>query len=134
MPVSFTYIKTNNCSPLETFRTPYGIILIIPCLVAIASNHRDLRAPYYGCIYILNYNVITQSQGTAILYFIFHMCMWYISYLVLLFPHLALLFWQFQPVNFIGAFSDLFVGSDARHTIYVFNRDGKLVSIAQSQL
>ena len=31
---------------------------------------------------------------------------------------------------FIGAFSDLNIGSGARHPVYVFNRDGKLVSIS----
>ena len=51
---SLTYIKTNNSSPLEPSRTPYRIILIIPGLVAIASKHCNLTAPYYGCIYILN--------------------------------------------------------------------------------
>jgi hypothetical protein len=58
---------------LRPSRTPYRIILIITSLVAIASKHRTLTAPYYDCIYILYYNVITQSQGTTILYLIFHM-------------------------------------------------------------
>ena len=45
----------------------HNAVLIIPGLTEIASKHRNLRAPYYGSIYILNYNVITQSQGTTIL-------------------------------------------------------------------
>jgi len=64
-----SYIRTKNGSPFEPSRTPYWIF-IIPGLVAIASKHRYLTASYYGCIYILKYNVITQSQGTTILYFI----------------------------------------------------------------
>ena len=72
---SLKYIKTNNCFPFESSSTPIKIILIIPCLVAIASKHRSLTAPYYGCIYILNYNVITQSHGRTLLHFIFHMNM-----------------------------------------------------------
>jgi len=77
----FSYIRTKNGSPFEPSRTPYWIF-IIPGLVAIASKHRYLTASYYGCIYILKYNVITQSQGTTILYFIFYMNMRYVSYLV----------------------------------------------------
>jgi len=42
-------------------------------LVAIASKHRILTATYYGCVYILNYNVITQSYLTTVLSYIFHM-------------------------------------------------------------
>jgi len=45
----------------------HNAALIIPGLSAIASKHRNLTAPYYGSIYILNYNVITQSQGTTVL-------------------------------------------------------------------
>jgi len=45
----------------------HNAALIIPGLSAIASKHLNLTAPYYGCIYILNYNVITQSQGTNVL-------------------------------------------------------------------
>ena len=45
----------------------HNTMLIIPSLSEIASKHRNLTAPYYGSIYILNYNVITQSQGTTIL-------------------------------------------------------------------
>jgi len=45
----------------------HNAVLIIPGLSAIASKHRNLTAPYYGSIYILNYNVITHSQGTIIL-------------------------------------------------------------------
>ena len=41
-------------------------VLFIPGLSAIASEHRNLTAPYYGSIYILNY-VITQSHRTIIL-------------------------------------------------------------------
>ena len=77
----FSYIRTKNGSPFEPSRTPYWIF-IIPGLVAIASKHRYLTASYYGCIYILHYNDITQSQGTTILYFIFYMNMRYVSYLV----------------------------------------------------
>jgi len=44
----------------------HNAVLIIPGLTAIANKHRNLTAPYYGSIYILNY-VITQSQGTTIL-------------------------------------------------------------------
>jgi hypothetical protein len=32
--------------------------------------------------------------------------------------------------SYYGAFSDLYIGSGARHSVYVFNRDGKLVSIS----
>jgi len=46
----------------------HNTVLIIPSLSEIASKHRNLTAPYYGSIYILNYNVITQSQGTTILF------------------------------------------------------------------
>jgi len=46
----------------------HNAMLIIPSLSEIASKHRNLTAPYYGSIYILNYNVITQSQGTTILF------------------------------------------------------------------
>ena len=45
----------------------HNTVLVIPGLSAIASEHRNLTAPYYGSIYILNYNVITQSQGTTVL-------------------------------------------------------------------
>jgi len=54
----FLHIRTKNGSPFEPSRTPYWIF-IITGLVAIASKHRYLIAPYYGCIYILKYNVIT---------------------------------------------------------------------------
>jgi len=57
----FSYIRTKNCSLFEPSRTPYWIF-IIPGLVAIASKHRYLTASYYGCIYILHYNDITQSR------------------------------------------------------------------------
>jgi hypothetical protein len=64
---SLTYIKTNNRSPLEHSRTPYRIILIIPDLAAVARNHRNLRAPYYGCIYCsiqgLIYGPLTTSYA-----------------------------------------------------------------------
>jgi len=76
-----SYIRTKNSSPFEPSRTPYWIF-IIPGLVAIASNHRYLTASYYGCIYILHYNDITQSQGTTTLYFIFYVNVRYVSYLV----------------------------------------------------
>ena len=79
---SLTYIKAKNGSPFEPSRTPYWIIFIIPGLVAIASKHRNFTAPYYGCIYILHYNDISQPQGTTIFYFIFYMNMRYVSYLV----------------------------------------------------
>ena len=92
---SLTYITTNNGSPLELSRTPYRI------LVLIASKQRNLTDPYYGCIYILNYNVITQSQRTTILYFIFIWTrgtdislIWYRC----CFPRPALLCWQYWPV------------------------------------
>jgi hypothetical protein len=45
-------------------------------------KHRNLTASYYGCNYILNCNVITQSQEMTLLLFIIHMNMRYISYLV----------------------------------------------------
>jgi len=64
----------------------HNTMLIIPSLSEIASKHRNLTAPYYGSIYILNYNVITQSQGTTILFLRFsnrHAV--YISYLVQVF-------------------------------------------------
>jgi len=82
----FSYIRTKNCSTFEPTRfeptrTPYWIF-IIPGLVPIASKHRYLTASHYGCIYILKYNVITQSQGTTILHFIFYMNMRYVSYWV----------------------------------------------------
>ena len=57
---SLTYIKAKNDSPFEPSRTPYWIIFIIPGLVAIASKQRNFTAPYYGCIYILHCNDITQ--------------------------------------------------------------------------
>jgi hypothetical protein len=41
---------------LEPSRIPYRIILIIPGLVTIANNHRNLTAPNYGCIYIVYCN------------------------------------------------------------------------------
>jgi uncharacterized membrane protein len=76
---SLTYIRNKNGSTLEPSWTPYGIIFIVPGLVTIASNYRNLTAPYNGFIYILCFNVIMQSQGTLLL-FIFHMNMRYICY------------------------------------------------------
>jgi hypothetical protein len=55
---SLTYSKGNIGSSLEPCGTPYRIILIIPGLVEIARKHRNLIAPYYGCIDILKNNVI----------------------------------------------------------------------------
>jgi hypothetical protein len=46
----------------------HNAVLIIPGLSEIASKHPNLTATYYGSIYILNYNVITQTQGTTILF------------------------------------------------------------------
>jgi len=77
----FSYIRTKNCSLFEPSSTPYWIF-IIPGLVAIASKRGYLTASYYGCIYILHYNDITQSQGTTILYFIFYVIVLHVSYLV----------------------------------------------------
>jgi hypothetical protein len=66
--ISVKYINTNVVSPLNYCRTLYWIILIIPGLAAIASEHCNWTAPYYEFIYILNYNVINQRQGIAVLY------------------------------------------------------------------
>jgi len=52
---------------MMSYCNTHNAVLIIPGLSAVASKHRNLTAPYYGSIYILNYNVITQSQGTIIL-------------------------------------------------------------------
>ena len=45
----------------------HNAVLFIPGLSAVASEHPNLTAPYYDSIYILNYNVIIQSQGKIIL-------------------------------------------------------------------
>ena len=113
---------------MKTYSSPYRVILHIPCLVAIASKHSNLIAPYYGCFYILNYNVISQSQGSSILYFIFHLNMRQISYLVqMLFSPLG----TFMLTILTSYFSDaLCKVSGARHSVYIFNRDWKLVSIS----
>jgi hypothetical protein len=58
--VSLKYIKTNHDFPLYYCRTPYWMSLIIPDLAAIASELCNWTAPYYGCIYVLNDNVIKQ--------------------------------------------------------------------------
>jgi hypothetical protein len=127
---SLTHIKTNNGSPLKPSRTPFRIILIIPGLVVIASKHRNLTAPYDRCIYILNYHVITQSKGTTLLHFIFHMNVQCISYLVQMFSPPGTVMLAVLTSYFISAFSDLYIGSGARHTVYICNSDGKPVSIS----
>jgi hypothetical protein len=58
--ISLKYIKTKKVPPLYYCRNPYWIILIIPDLATTASEHCNWTGPYYGCIYILNYNVINQ--------------------------------------------------------------------------
>jgi hypothetical protein len=55
----------------ETLLDPYSINLIIPHLVSIVSKHRNVTAPYYSFVYTLTFNVINQSPGTSIIYFIF---------------------------------------------------------------
>ena len=107
-----TCIKTNNFSPLRPSRTRCRIILIIPGLVAIASKHCHLTAQYYGYIYNLNYDVIIQSQGMTILYFIFRMNMRYIYYLVqMLFSPPGTVMLAVLTSYFIGDFSQLCIGS-----------------------
>jgi hypothetical protein len=81
LSLSLKYIKTNNFCPLYYCRAPYWIILIIPGFTAIASKHCNWTALFYGYIYILNYNVI--SDGITILYFTVHMYTQYISHLAL---------------------------------------------------
>jgi len=123
---SLTYIKTLKDSPFEPSRTPYKIILIIPGLVAIASKHRNLTATYYGCIDILTCNFITQSQGTTILYFSFYVNVRYISYLVPMSsspPGTVML-------AVLTSFLSLLFPTGPIHPVYVFNPNGKLVSIA----
>ena len=66
----------------------------------------------------------------TILYFIFHMDMRYISFLVQMFSQPGTVMLAVLTSYFNGAFSDLYIGYVARHPFYVFNRDGKLVSIS----
>jgi hypothetical protein len=99
-------------------------------LVVITSKHRNLTAPYDGCIYILKYHVITQWKGSTLLHFIFHMNVQYISYLVQMFFPPVTVMLAVLTSYFISAFSDLYIGSGARYPIYVCNSDRKPVSIS----
>ena len=59
------------------------------------------------------------------------MNMRYISYLVqMLFTPLGTVMLAVLTRYFIGAFSDLFIGSGARHPVDVSNSNGKLVNIS----
>ena len=129
LSTSLTYIETNDCSPMEPSRTPYGIILLF--WVGRNCKYRNLTAPYCGCNYILNCNVITQSQETTLLRFIFRMNVRYISYLVqMLFSLPRTVMLAVLTSNFSGAFFRLTIGYGARHRVYVHNFDGKLFSIS----
>lgn len=82
------------------------IILIIPGLVAIASKHRNLTVLYYGCIYILFYNVINKSQGT-ILYFVLHTNMRYIACMAQVYFPPGIVLLAVLTTYYIGAFFKL---------------------------
>jgi len=63
------------------------------------------------------------------------MDMLYISYLIqMLFSPPSTVMLAVLTSYFIGVFSDLYTGSGARHPIYVFNCDRKLVCISAAQL
>jgi hypothetical protein len=53
--MSLKYIKPTTFFPFYYCRTPYWISSFFPGLAAIASEHSNWTAPYYRCIYILNY-------------------------------------------------------------------------------
>jgi hypothetical protein len=86
------------CPPLEPSRTRNKIIFIIPGLVAVESKHHNLTVPYYTCIYILNWNIITQSQGTNIFPF------WCEHVIYLLFGTYIFPAWH----SYVGSYDQLF--------------------------
>jgi len=63
------------------------------------------------------------------LYFIFRTNMKYISYLVqMMFSRPGSVMLAVLTSNFIGAFFDFYIGSGARHSVYVFSVTGNLLA------
>jgi len=122
---SLTYVKPNNTSPLEPSRTPYRIIIIFPSLVEIARKHRNLTAPYYGCIYIWSIMLLLSHRERQ--YFISFFILtrgisliWYRC-----FPRLIHLCWQYWTVY--RCFFRFVCRFWCMAPRLRFNHDGKLV-------
>jgi len=84
---------------------PRTMVAFTSCIIMILLSHRE--RPYF--FHFLYEHAVCLLFGTDVVFPAQY------SYVLTSF--------------FIGAFSDLCIGSGARHPVYVFNRDGKLVSI-----